>query len=79
MGFTCSAQECETNQANHLVADLNLPMTTLDKNYPSLTAFIAQVFPSPPPPTQSPRHLHKILPNPPPNQPTHSWPTLPEK
>lgn len=58
MGFTCSTQECEKNQANHLVADLNLPTTTLDKNYPSLAAFIAQLLPFTPPPTPHPILLH---------------------
>lgn len=42
MCFTCSSQEGENNQANHLVANSHLPTTRLDVNDLPLSAFIPQ-------------------------------------
>lgn len=44
MCFTCSTQECENNQANHLVADSSLHTTRPDENNLSLTAFIPKLL-----------------------------------
>lgn len=65
MCFTCSAQECDNNQANHLVADSSLPTTRLDVNDLSLTAFIPKilrVLPRTSSSSSTPPYLHPILP-----------------